>query len=43
MFGLLNELDTKQFDDLNESFNKTEPSDMKVDEIFKENGMKGYH
>ena len=46
MFGLLNNIDTKQLDDLSESFNKTEPNELKLnneEEINKENGMKSIH
>ncbi len=44
MFGLLNNLDTKQLEDLSESLNITETNELKLnkeEEIFKENGMKG--
>jgi hypothetical protein len=45
MFGVLNNLDTKQFDDYTESFNRTERSEirMKDDETNKENGMRGIY
>jgi hypothetical protein len=43
MFGRLNELDARQFEDFNESFNRTEPSEIRMrdDEFAKENGMRG--
>ncbi len=44
MFGVLNNLDTKNWEEYEESFYKTEPSEIKtkdVETILKENGMKG--